>query len=190
MGKSTVAQILKGRGVPVVDTDDLARKVVEKGQPALDELRVAFGEEAIGSDGCLRRAWLAELVFADAEARRNLEAILHPRIMELWRGEANRWLREGCRVGVVVIPLLFETNSQDEFDATICVACSAGTQMKRLNERGWSREESNRRIGAQLPIERKMHLSEYVLWTEGRLVSTEQQLKRLFPTEHVPPDRV
>ena len=68
-------------------------------------------------------------------------------------------------MGVVVIPLLFETNSQDEFDATICVACSAGTQMKRLNERGWSREESNRRIGAQLPIERKMHLSEYVLWT-------------------------
>lgn len=189
MGKSAVAQILKERGVSVVDTDDLARKVVEKGQPALDELRAAFGGDAIGSDGCLRRAWMARLVFSDPEARRNLEAILHPRVMERWRAEANRWLREGCRVGVVVIPLLFETNSEDEFDTTICVACSSVTQMKRLEQRGWDSEESSRRIGAQLSIERKMHLSEYVVWTEGRLVSTEQQLERLFRTEHVTLDR-
>src|ERR1035441_6505066 len=87
MGKSTSAQLLRDRGVRVVDTDDLARQVVEPGQPALAEVLAVFGPEIVGPDGRLRRNELARLVFADPAARRQLEAILHPRIRVLWRAQ-------------------------------------------------------------------------------------------------------
>src|SRR5688572_13172046 len=116
MGKSTSASLLKQRGVAVVDTDDLAREVVEPGQPALKEIEATFGKHVIGSDGALRRDELAKIVFTDDAGRQKLEAILHPRIRELWLKQVEAWRAESKPIGAVIIPLLFETAAEKEFD--------------------------------------------------------------------------
>jgi dephospho-CoA kinase len=182
MGKSTSAQMLRERGVAVVDTDVLARQVVEPGQPALAEVVEAFGAQIIGPDGQLRREDLARRVFADAAARARLEKILHPRIRALWRAQVETWRVEGRPLAVVVIPLLFETQAEAELDATICVACTAATQQARLRARGWSAEEIEQRIRAQWPVEQKMARADYVIWTEGGLEQHAAQIERILQT--------
>src|SRR5437879_3055472 len=91
MGKSTSAALLERQGIPVVDTDVLARQVVEPGQPAWVEIQKAFGNDIVDNAGRLRRKELARLVFADVERRRQLESILHPRIRELWLAQVEQW---------------------------------------------------------------------------------------------------
>lgn len=181
MGKSTADQILRGRGTPVVDTDQLARQVVEAGSPALEEIRAAFGPSVLDEAGALRREALAERVFQDAGARQKLEAILHPRIRALWREQVEGWRQSGRHAAaVVVIPLLFETGAERELDATICMACSAAAQRERLRQRGWSEEQIDARIASQMPVARKMDLASYVVWNEGPLQNLEQQLTRIL----------
>jgi dephospho-CoA kinase len=180
MGKSACAQLLCSRGIPTIDTDDLAREVVEPGQPALAEVQRLFGPRVVGADGCLRRDALARRVFAEPEARRQLEAILHPRIRQLWRARTQAWAAEGRPLAVVVIPLLFETDAQSELDATVCVACSAGTQFQRLLARGWLPKQIEQRISSQWPIESKMAAANFVIWTEGGLDLLATQLDRII----------
>jgi len=174
MGKSTAAQVLRQLGIMVVDTDHLARKLVEPGQPAIDEIRKTFGPQVI-LDGRLNRSAMAGIVFHDLQARRTLENILHPRIRKLWKAEVAVQEPKGMPIIAVDIPLLFETNSESEFDAIVCVACSAFTQMQRLQERGWSVEHIQQRMEAQWPIEKKMSLATYVMWTEGSMDTYKAQ---------------
>ncbi len=190
MGKSVAAGYLGGFGLPVIDTDVVARQLVEPGQQALDEIRATFGAAVIGADGRLRRAALAGIVFADEVARRRLEAILHPRIRAVWRAEVRGWGAAGHRAGVVVIPLLFETGASSAFDATLCVACSEASQMTRLSDRGWSAVEIKRRIGAQWPIQRKLAASDFVVWAEGGADRTREQLQRILGHLQVQPDAI
>lgn len=180
MGKSTATTLLAELGAPVVDTDVIARQIVEPGQPALAEIRAVFGPGVFRGDGSLHRDELARVVFSEAPARRKLEAILHPRIREIWLAQVEKWRASQLAVGVVVIPLLFETNAASHFDATICVACSAPTQLQRLQARGWSREQIEQRSQAQWPAEEKMKRSDYVVWTEGSLAAHREQLKRIL----------
>src|SRR5437660_8963116 len=100
MGKSTSAQLLRARAIPVVDTDELARQVVEPGQPALAQVAAAFGPDIIAHDGRLRRDELARRAFSDPDARRKLEEILHPRIRALWRAQVETWRKKGHRLAV------------------------------------------------------------------------------------------
>jgi len=187
MGKSTADQLLRERGVAVVDTDTLARQIVEPGQTALAEIQTLFGKEMLASDGRLRRDELARRVFADATARKQLEDILHPRIRTLWLAQVDAWRAEGRPVAVVVIPLLFETNTASHFDATICVACSAATQQQRLLARGWSAEQIEQRISAQWPVEKKMALADFVVWTEGSMDVHAAQLERILKNSRAAP---
>lgn len=180
MGKSTAAELLAQRGLPLIDTDVIARQVVVPGEPALAEIREAFGHEVIAPDGSLDRGQLARRVFSDGPSRRQLEAILHPRIRAVWQAQAEVWRAEGRRCAVVVIPLLFETRAEDQFTATICVACSAATQRQRLAARGWTDEQIDQRTRAQMPTERKMALSDYVVWTEGGLEVHAEQWDRIL----------
>jgi dephospho-CoA kinase len=180
MGKSTSDRLLRERGLPVIDTDIIARQIVEPGQPALAEIQDAFGKQMIAPDGSLRRDELAKLVFSDAAARQTLESISHPRIRKIWGDQVKQLRAEGKALAIVVIPLLFETNSAAEFDATICVACSTSTQHKRLLERGWTQEHLEKRIQAQWPIQKKIDLSNYVVWTEGDLDVHAKQLSRIL----------
>jgi dephospho-CoA kinase len=180
MGKSTAAQLLQAWGVAVVDTDLLARQVVEPGQPALDEIKELFGPGIVSSDGTLHREELARLVFAESEARKRLERILHPRIRKRWRDQVELWRKQNRSLAVVVIPLLFETKAESEFDAVLCVACSEETQFERLNSRGWTRAQIEQRVRAQWTVSRKMNLADYVVWTEGELEAHAEQLKRVL----------
>jgi len=186
MGKSTSAQLFRDRGVRVVDTDEVARQVVQPGQPALAEVIAAFGPEIIGPDGQLRRSELARRVFAETTARRRLEAILHPRIRALWRAQVEVWRAEGHPLAVVVIPLLFETGAEAELDATICVACNFATQRERLLARGWSPEQIEQRNRAQLPIEQKIARADYVVWTEAGLDVHAAQIDRILRSLRAP----
>jgi dephospho-CoA kinase len=180
MGKSTAADFLRVRGAQVVDTDELARQLVQPGQPALAEIQTEFGKEVIAPDGRLRREELAEIIFADAAARERLEAILHPRIRECWLAQVEIWRRENRALAVVVIPLLFETRAESHFNKTICVACSVPTQRQRLLSRGWTPEQIRQRLAAQWPVEQKIARSDFVVWTEGALDAYAQQLERIF----------
>ncbi len=179
MGKSTAAAILRERGVTVVDTDDLARQIVEPGEPALAEIQSAFGPSFLGDDGYLKRDQLASLVFSNPDARAKLESILHPRIRSLWETQLETWRAEGRAVAAVVIPLLFETKAESAFDSVICLACSDATQHARLTSRGWLSDQIKQRIAAQLPAAEKMSRADHVVWTEGDVATTAKQLQRI-----------
>jgi dephospho-CoA kinase len=180
MGKSTAGEFLRQRGVSVIDTDEIARAIVEPGQPALQEIQDTFGGALIGDDGSLQRGELARLVFSDLAARRKLEAILHPRIRTEWLATVETWRSEQRPIGAVIIPLLFETKAETFFDATVCFACSYTTQQARLGSRGWKPEQIQQRRDAQWHIDKKMLLSDYVIWTEGALDVLAEQLRRVF----------
>jgi dephospho-CoA kinase len=180
MGKSACAELIQQRGIPVIDTDLLARQVVEPGQPPLAEIQRRFGPDLIAPDGRLRRAELARRVFADPAAREQLEGILHPPIRRLWRAQVETWRAEGRPLAIVVIPLLFETRAEEELDATVCVACSAVTQRQRLVARGWPPEQIDQRIRAQWPVEKKLALADYVIWSESGLDIHAAQLDRIL----------
>jgi len=180
MGKSACAQLLAQRGIPIIDTDELAHRLVQPGQPALAEIRQLFGSTVFTSDGSLNRKELAKLVFTDPSARKQLEALLHPRIRELWQSQAAAWRAEARPLAVVVIPLLFETHAERELDATICVACSAATQRQRLLARGWSLTQIDQRTAAQWPTEKKIAAANYVIWSEGDISLHAEQLDRIL----------
>jgi dephospho-CoA kinase len=180
MGKTTAADWFAAQGVPVADTDRIARALVEPGQEALLEVVARFGSGILAADGSLNRERLAQVVFADPAARQALEAILHPRIRSAWIAQAAAWREEGRAVGVVVIPLLFETRAEVDCDRTLCVACTAATQSLRLDARGWTRDESQRRIAAQWAVADKMARADWVVWSEGSLSVLHEQLARLL----------
>jgi dephospho-CoA kinase len=186
MGKSTSSDLLKQAGVAVIDTDVIARQVVEPGQTALIEVVELFGRKILDEQGHLNRAELAREVFEDSQARSRLEAILHPRIREVWLREVEGWRLKGHPSGVVVIPLLFETNAGHLFEKTICVACTGASQAKRLQARGWSADQVEKRNRAQMPVETKMDMASYVVWTESNLEVHRDQLRRIFEREQVP----
>jgi dephospho-CoA kinase len=179
-GKSTAAAILQRRGLPILDTDVVARQLVEPGQPALAEIAAVFGTQVVDGEGKLRRGALAQLVFASPEKLKQLEAILHPRIREVWLKEADGWRNQKRSAGGVVIPLLFETNAQAQFDSVVCTACSTTTQFERLRARGWPDEQIRQRLTAQWPLEKKIAAANYVVWTETDLEHHEQQLERIL----------
>jgi len=180
MGKSTAAAFFSQSGARVVDTDEIARELVQPGQPALAEIKKEFGGKIISSTGELKRSELAQIIFADNAARKKLEAILHPRIRENWRAQVKTWRQENCPLAIVIIPLLFETAAESHFEKIICVASSAAAQHERLAARGWSPEQIRQRIAAQFPVEQKIARSHFVLWTEGKLAAHAQQVTRIL----------
>jgi dephospho-CoA kinase len=179
MGKSTAGQLLRQRGVEVADTDLIARQLTGRGQPALQEIVQRFGPPVLSADGQLNRAELAGMVFAEAGARADLEAILHPRIRAVWEAEAQGWRAAGRGVGAILIPLLFETGAAARFDAVICVACSEASQWQRLRQRGWSDGQIRQRLAAQWPVERKIARADFVVWTDTNLETHAAQLERV-----------
>ena len=189
-GKSESARFLEGCGIPVLDTDLVARDVVRPGQPALAEIVEAFGSGFLDEQGSLDRAALGRRVFDDATARQRLEAILHPRIFDVW----TRWIREQAATGAqtdssccaVVIPLLYEKDYAKHFSATLALACSEATQRLRLRGRGWTDEAIDQRISAQLPMPDKLARADYGVWSEGCLEVLRDQLRAVLVSEGCP----
>jgi dephospho-CoA kinase len=180
-GKSECAAQLGRLGIRVLDTDDVARALVEPGQPALAEIIEAFGPSVVEGSGRLDRAVLGTRVFSEAAARERLESILHPRIFAEW----TRWIagcREchGVRVVAVVIPLLYEKGYAGHFDAVAAIACSTDTQRRRLRARGWSDRVIDGRLAAQWPMPEKFRKADFGLWSEGCLEVLHQQVQAVL----------
>lgn len=180
MGKSTAGTLLQQRGIPVLDTDVLARQETSPGSPALDQIREVFGPDVFQADGSLHRSALGRVVFADAVARSRLEAILHPRIAQAWRDQVASWQSTGERAGAILIPLLFERGYDAEFTACVTIACSPTTQRQRLRQRGWADAEIDSRNRAQLAVADKMARARFVIWTEGSLEVHSRQWDRVL----------
>ena len=180
MGKSTAARLLKKVGLPVVDSDDLALEAVQPGTEGLAEIADEFGEGFLKADGSLDRDKMASKVFQDEAARKRLEAIIHPRVRIVWEKQIDQWREQKRPVGVVGIPLLFEVDLQDSFDAVLCVACTANTQRARLRERNWDDAQITARIAVQMDITQKMDLADHVLWNEGAPELLMDQMKEIL----------
>ena len=180
MGKSTAAKLLREQGVPVVDSDDLARAVVAVGEPALAEVSEIFGAEFLDAQGQLDRGKMAAHIFGNDAERKKLEAIIHPRVRECWLLQMESWRAENVPLGVVVIPLLFEVEAEGEFDSVICVACTGNTQRERLRARGWDDVQIAARIAAQMDVAEKIERANQVVWTEGDVNLLREQLQSIF----------
>jgi dephospho-CoA kinase len=165
-GKSTVAALFAGLGVPVIDTDVIAREVVEPGQPALAAVVAAFGPEVLGSDGRLDRRRLRERIFADAGARERLNAILHPAI----RAEMERQSQAaGGDYQLLVIPLLTEGGRRDHIDRVLLVDAPEALQVERLMMRdGVSREQAVASLNAQATRAERLAMADDVLRNSGQ----------------------
>lgn len=182
-GKSTVAKLFQQRGAAVIDADQLAREVVRPGRPALDEIVERFGKDVLTRDGQLDRARLAEVVFNDPDARKDLEQIVHPRVREMLLDQLERLKQQGSTPVVIYdVPLLFEAGSSlPMVDKIVVVYAPRDVQKKRLVEnRGFDPGEAERRINAQMPTEGKAARADYVIDNSGDLAATEQQVDQLW----------
>lgn len=182
-GKSVVADDFRAAQVPVIDTDDIARQVVAPGQPAWRRIREVFGPDYFLPDGALDRAVLARHVFADPEARRQLEAITHPAIF----AEVDRCLAALHATSppppliVVVVPLLFEVGAQDRFDVVVVVDATREQQRARLiHHRGATPEEADSRLAAQWSPDEKRARADYIIDNSGTLAATHAQVHALI----------
>jgi dephospho-CoA kinase len=179
-GKSYVANRLKEAGVPIVDADVLAREVVAPGTPALAAIRKRFGPDAVRRDGTMDRVRVGQLVFKDKRARLDLEAIIHPAVIKAVY-DFFAALPKRTPFAVADIPLVFETGRDKDFDAIIVVACPRDMQLKRLMERNkLSKEDAERRLAAQLPIEQKVKKATYVINNDGTFDNTNAQVDALI----------
>jgi dephospho-CoA kinase len=180
-GKSEVARMLAARGAVVRDADDLARDAVEPDTPGHRAIVARFGPGVLAEDGTIDRAELASLVFADPAARRDLEAIVHPEVRRRFEAVVREHLGSE-RVVVLDSPLLVETGRYRDFDTVVLVAAPVETQVARLiQERGMREEDVRARIAAQLPLEEKARVAEFILDNGGTLAELEAQVDRLWP---------
>lgn len=177
-GKSTVCNRLRELGAHVESADELARFVQRKGNPVLRAIRERFGIGVIDDNGELDRAALGRLIFEDADARRDLEAIVHPAIgSELQKRMAEAYAADPDTVIVYDIPLLVETNRMAEFDSVIVLACDPDIRRQRLIDlRGMSSDEADARIAAQATEVERLQVADWVIDTGESIEDTLKQV--------------
>ena len=176
-GKSVVADMFAELGVPVIDTDLIAREVVQPGQPALDEIRARFGETVIDPAGNLDRAALRKLIFSDDDARLDLEAIVHPRIGAETRRQADA--ADGD-YQLIVVPLLVGSPLLQFVDRILVVDCQEDTQIRRLLERDTETLEQARRIlAAQSSREQRLAIADDAINNDHSLAHVRNQVADL-----------
>ena len=185
-GKSTVSRILERHGAVIVDADAIAREVVEPGTPGLAAVVEAFGTGVVGPDGGLDRPALAAVVFADPEARRRLDGIVHP----LVRARATEVASAAPPDAVVVhdVPLLVETGQAATYDLVLVVQADPETRVARLVSRGLTAEDARARMAVQATDDQRRAVADVVLDNSGTPAELEAQVDR-FWAERVEPAR-
>jgi dephospho-CoA kinase len=180
-GKSHVRECFERLGVPTIDSDRLARDAVAPGSPGLAAVIEWFGRGVLDVDGALDRHKLAAIVFADEQARKTLEGIIHPQV----RRATDAWFAslDPARYPYAIadIPLLFEVNRDRDFDVVIVVAAEPETQVRRVMQRdSLSEPEARQRLAAQLPIDEKIQRADFVIRTDGPIADTERQVGEVW----------
>lgn len=176
-GKSSVTRLLRTKGLPVIDADELAREVVRPGTKGLAEIAQAFGPDAIGSDGELDRKRIGELVFGHLENLAKLEAIVHPKVRELQEHRRRELEARGESLAFYDVPLLFEKKMEPLFDRVLVVVCSPQLQINRLMARNHlTRAEAEVRIRSQMPNYEKAKRADDVIWNDGDWAGLEKSV--------------
>ncbi|EAF4914963.1 dephospho-CoA kinase [Listeria monocytogenes] len=176
-GKSTVSSMIQQAGIPLVDADIAARKVVEPGTEGLKEIVAYFGEEILLADGTLNRAKLGEIIFKDKEKREKLNEITHPRVKDYMLEARERFFRAGEELVFFDIPLLFESHLESLVDQIVVVWTTPETELKRLMERNnLTKEDALRRIESQMGIDEKARKADFVIDNNDSLEKTQKQV--------------
>lgn len=180
-GKSVVLAELAACGAPVIDADVLVHEALRAGSPAAAAVCSRFGRDVLGTGGDVDRARLGAIVFQDGQARRDLEAILHPAVYRA----IDAWMRareaSGAVVAVAEIPLLYETGHEGDVDVVVVTACDAEEQVRRtLGRSGMSEAEARRRIAAQWPLAEKVRRADFVIGTDGAVEETRRQARAVW----------
>lgn len=176
-GKSLAGQYFSDLGAIVVDSDQLARDVVERGTPGFDEIVRRFGDSIL-RDGAINRKALGEVVFADPQARLDLEAITHPRIRSAFQEIVDTAPEESVIINL--IPLLLETSGKDRFDAIIVITAPKELRRTRLLDRGMKNYEIENRISAQASDEDRLAIADYVITNDGDTDHLLRQVENLW----------
>lgn len=185
-GKSTVAKMLKELHLPIVDADVVAREVVEPGTETLQKIAEAFGQDVIREDGTMDREKVGSIIFHQPEKRQILNSIIHPAIREEMLRQRDAYIENGSLHVVMDIPLLFESKLQHFVEKVLVVAVSEETQLVRLMERnGFSEEEARARIATQLPIQVKIEGADAVIYNDGSLGNSKNQLEVILKNWNV-----
>ena len=177
-GKSWVRRRFAHHGVPTIDADTLAHAAVAPGTPGAARILERFGTAVRSADGSIDRKALGGIVFGDENARRDLEAIVHPAVYE----SIEAWFATLPPVAFAVadIPLLYETGRNTDFDTVVVTACTPAEQVRRLTARdGLSLEDARQRIEAQLPLAEKARRADHVIRTDGTDAETDAQVDAL-----------
>ncbi|SDM89210.1 dephospho-CoA kinase [Fictibacillus solisalsi] len=176
-GKSTVSNLLRSYGLPVVDADVIARQVVEQGHPAYEKIVEHFGENILDDAGNIDRKKLGSIVFTNEEKRLVLNGIVHPAVRLEMKNEAAVHLKESSHV-ILDIPLLFESELTHMVDRTLLVFVDEASQLSRLMKRdGFTEAEAKSRIAAQMPLKEKVQLADAVIVNNGSLEELKNQVE-------------
>jgi dephospho-CoA kinase len=179
-GKSTVAAMFADLGATVVDADEATHAVYAPGTDGFDAIVDAFGPEYV-ADGQIDRRRLGELVFNNEPARLRLNAIVHPRVRDWMAARTAEAVERGAEVVIQDVPLLFENGLQDVFSSTVLVYARPQTQVERLVEkRGLSRDRARSILAAQMPIDEKRPLANFVIDNDGGLEDTRRQVEEVW----------
>ena len=180
-GKSTVAEILARQGAAIINADVLAREVVEPGHQAWTEIVNTFGIAVLQPDRTLDRQKLRAIIFDDAAARKKIESIIHPQVRALAEQRIREHAAAGYAVIVYEVPLLFEGNLQEWLRPVILVACDVDTQRNRLQSRdNLSAAQAQKHIDAQMSLEAKRRLADYVIENNGSLEDLKRQVQAVL----------
>ncbi|OKX83906.1 dephospho-CoA kinase [Corynebacterium glutamicum] len=180
-GKSTVADLLSSEGFLIVDADQVARDIVEPGQPALAELAEAFGQDILKPDGTLDRAGLAAKAFVSEEQTALLNAITHPRIAEESARRFNEAEDQGAKVAVYDMPLLVEKGLDRKMDLVVVVDVDVEERVRRLVEkRGLTEDDVRRRIASQVPDDVRLKAADIVVDNNGTLEDLHAEASKLI----------
>lgn len=179
-GKSTFARMLSDKHSFITfDADACVHELLAYDPYIAEAIRHAFGAKAFTADGSIDRTALRGIIFKDPTHRQTLESILHPRVRACWEDIRTTCLRDGKDM-LADIPLLFETNAQAAFDATILVAASQQTQEARMAGRGHDNATTQAMLASQWPLHQKIHAATVVVWNDGTQVALEHQADLLL----------
>lgn len=182
-GKSSISAMLKEMGFPIVDADEIARRVVEKGSPVLERIKEEFGEGVLNADGTLNRKALGQLVFNSSKKLELLNSITHPAIIEEIRRDIDALSAKGERLCVLDVPLLIESGINNMADAVLLVYVDEKTQLYRLMNRDHIPEElALKKISSQMSYNEKKKYADYIIDNSGSLDCTRAQLEKIIAT--------
>ncbi len=179
-GKSYVLEQFRRRGVACLDADELAHGVTAAETEATTAIAARFGVEMLAADGSVDRKKLGPIVFADASARRELEAIVHPAVHRAIAMGVRAFEMMGDTLAIVDVPLLYETGAEKNFDRVIVTACPEELQLARLVKRGLTEDAARQRLAAQWPTEQKASRANVVIRTDGSFAETDAQVVRVL----------